>query len=80
MNPDLERRIEAIEQKLAVFENAAQYSPDLQRSLSQALTSASSKASNSENVSIDEAGSSTVQALGEPTGFIKIGDKDVPYF
>lgn len=87
MNPDiaqLNRRMDELAEQLntfkKMFENAAQYAPEIARSLTEVLSSPSDKASNSSLITINESGSATKEALAEPTGFIKIGDRDIPYY
>ena len=83
MNPEIEqmkRDIQELQNKLKQFESAGQLDPLYARTITQILSTNSSKGASSENVTVNEAGIATYSVMGTPTGFIRIGDNDVPYY
>lgn len=62
------------------FENISQLDPQLVATLTQLISTPSSKSATAENTTINEAGVATKSVLGIPDGFIKIGSVNVPYY
>ena len=83
MNP-LEKQFQELQQKvdtfMAAFQNASQLDPQLVTTLTQLISTPSSKSATAENTTINEAGVATKSVLGIPDGFIKIGNVNVPYY
>ena len=81
MNDDkltkLEMRVAQLERTIATANNAT---PEYARSVGDLISTASSKSASSENRTVNEAGSSSYSVLGAPDGFIRIGDRNVPFF
>jgi hypothetical protein len=81
MNDDkltqLEKRIAQLERTITTANTAT---PEYARSVGDLISTTSGKAAGSENQAVDEGGSATYNVLGAPDGFIRIGDRNVPYY
>lgn len=84
MTPDnkiqqLEERIAKLESALLSFNATSELSPEIQRTISLVLEKPSEKTAISATRAVNEAGSGTYDVMFPPDGFIRIGDKNIPY-
>ena len=75
----LEERIAKLELALLSFNATSELSPEIQRTISLILEKPSEKTAASATRAVNEAGSGTYNVMFPPTGFIRIGDKNIPY-
>ena len=78
-NEDLIKRIEALENTILSLENASQVDPQIARTITQLLSSTTSKTSASATQAVSEGGGASYSVMKPPDGFISIGGKNVPY-
>jgi hypothetical protein len=84
MTPDnkvqqLEERIAKLELALLSFNTTSELAPEIQRTISLILEKPSEKTAASGTRAVNEAGSATYSVMFPPDGFIRIGDKNIPY-
>lgn len=77
---ELQKEINQLKAQLAQFQSGAELDPQIQRTITQILSSSSSKSATSENRSVNEAGTGTYSVLNPPDRFIRIGDNNVPAY
>lgn len=88
---ELENRIQALEASLARLNNTTSIPWEFEQALRDRLAlgtvivaSTSSKGANSEDVTVNEAGTNTYAVMNDPVGFIKLTfngtDYYIPYF
>jgi hypothetical protein len=75
----LEERIAKLELALLSFNTTAGLAPEIQRTISLVLEKPSEKTAASATRAVNEAGSATYSVMFPPDGFIRIGDKNIPY-
>jgi hypothetical protein len=75
----LEERIAKLELALLSFNTTAELAPEIQRTISLVLEKTSEKTAASATRAVNEAGSATYSVMFPPDGFIRIGDKNIPY-
>lgn len=72
-------RITALEDARKSQEQADQVTPSFARMLGEVISSSSGKTASSGTRTVDESGSASYDVMLAPDGFIKIGDRNVPY-
>lgn len=77
---DMQMQINEMQLTLKSFLSGAELDPQIQRTITNILTSSSSKSATSENKAVNEAGASTYSVLNPPDRFIRIGDNNVPAY
>ena len=79
----LEERIAKLELVLLSFNTTAELAPEIQRTISlvleKVLEEPSEKTAASATQEVNESGSDTYDVMVAPDGFIRIGDKNIPY-
>lgn len=84
MKPDpridqLEKQVAYLQQQLREFTNSAQIDPQIVRAIGTSLSTVSGKTAASATQAVNESGASSYSVMYPPTGFIRIGDYNVPY-
>ena len=77
---NMQKEIAELQLILRSFLSGAELDPQIQRTITNILTSSSSKSATSENRSVNEAGAGTYSVLNPPDRFIRIGDNNVPAY
>lgn len=75
----MEDRVKMLEDRINALETAATVTPEFARMLGEVISSTSGKTAGSATQAVDESGSATYNVMVPPDGFIKIGDRNVPY-
>jgi hypothetical protein len=76
---ELQEKVAILEQQLRQFLNLSELDPQIIRTISSASIGASGKTAASATQAVNEGGAGTYDVMFPPTGFIRIGDFDVPY-
>jgi DNA transposition AAA+ family ATPase len=84
MSPDqkiieMEARIEMLESWIRQFQSAPELDLQIARTITTILSTNSTKTAASATRAVNEAGAATYNVMYAPSGFIRIGDYDVPY-
>jgi hypothetical protein len=77
---DMQQEIQELKVALSNFLSVAELDPQIQRTITQVLSSTSSKLATSEDQAVNEAGAGTYNVLKSPDRFIRIGDNNVPAY
>lgn len=75
----LKQEVAILQQQMREFTNSAQLDPQIIRAIGTSLTGASSKTTASATRAVNEAGAGSYNVMYPPSGFIRIGDYNVPY-
>lgn len=86
MTPEVQKIIDEMKSRIDVLENAYkaqeqadQVTPSFARMLGEVISSDSGKTVASGSQAVNESGASSYNVMKAPDGFIKIGDRNVPY-
>jgi len=76
---ELKAQVLLLQEAIRTFSNPAQLDPQIASTITAILSSSSTKTSASATQAVNEAGAGIYKVMTAPSGFIKIGNYNVPY-